>query len=106
MWEANTGLAKNTETPTIAKPTNYQWADDGFHNATEDIRIWGKGAVGCDLKTVMNCDNYQGVYSFHSGGCNMAMGDGSVQLVNDSISPDIYTSMITRGASDIADQNQ
>ena len=48
----------------------------------------------------MNCDNYKGVYSFHSGGCNIAFGDGSVQFIKDDVAADTFVSFITRGAAD------
>jgi len=109
MYEENTGLAA-PGAGTIAKPTNSQWADDGVHKATEDARIWGLEystvATLCPINTsarVMNCDNYQGVYSFHSGGANFVMGDGSVQFVNESIDPDTYVSMVTRAGGDQAE---
>jgi prepilin-type processing-associated H-X9-DG protein len=50
----------------------------------------------------MNCDNYQDVYSFHSGGCNVALGDGSVSFVADAVDVDSFVSMFTRAADDIA----
>lgn len=112
MYEENSGLSAQSPiaTPTITKPTNFQWADDGTHKSGEDSKIWGLEystvANLCLMNTttkVMNCDNYQGVYSFHNGGAIFAMGDGSVQFVTEGIDVDTYTSMVTRAASDIAD---
>jgi prepilin-type N-terminal cleavage/methylation domain-containing protein/prepilin-type processing-associated H-X9-DG protein len=112
IYEENANLSA-PGVGTLAKPTNFQWADDGVHTATEDARIWGLEystvANLCPMNTttkVMNCDNYQGVYSFHSGGANFAMGDGSVQYVTDGIDVDTYTSMVTRAASDQASEAQ
>jgi prepilin-type processing-associated H-X9-DG protein len=91
-------------------PTGYQWADgghaangsDGLY-AVLNIRPWdpNAGSNKCSLTTVMNCDNYQGVYSFHSGGCNVAMGDGSVSYVAESVDVDTFIAMFTRGADDL-----
>jgi prepilin-type N-terminal cleavage/methylation domain-containing protein/prepilin-type processing-associated H-X9-DG protein len=109
IYEENTGLAA-PGAGSLSKPTNSQWADDGVHKATEDARIWGLEystvASNCPLTKVMNCDNYQGVYSFHNSGANFTMGDGSVQFVTQDLNPQVYTSMITRGADDIAEQSQ
>jgi prepilin-type processing-associated H-X9-DG protein len=70
------------------------------------VNIWGQEptaiATACPLTTVMNCDNYQDVYSFHSGGCNVALGDGSVSFVADAVDVDSFVSMFTRAADDIA----
>jgi prepilin-type processing-associated H-X9-DG protein len=58
-------------------------------------------AADCPMNSaVMNCDNYKGVYSFHSGGCNIAFGDGSVSFVKDDVNADTFVSLITRGAAD------
>lgn len=105
MWEENTTLK---QPGAGGGPTNYQWADGGYaaNNSDRIVNIWGLEpsaiATACPLTTVMNCDNYQGVYSFHSGGCNIALGDGSVSFVTDNVDVDTFVSMFTRGADDIA----
>lgn len=109
IYEENTALAA-PGAATATKPTNSQWADDGSHkSATEDSKIWGLEystvATNCPLTKVMNCDNYQGIYSFHNSGANITMGDGSVQFTTQDLDPQVYTSMITRGASDNADSS-
>lgn len=92
-------------------PTGYQWADGGYAADGSDglyavlnMRPWDPhySANSCGLTTPMNCDNYQGVYSFHSGGCNIALGDGSVSFVTESVDPNSFISMFTRGAGDQA----
>jgi prepilin-type N-terminal cleavage/methylation domain-containing protein/prepilin-type processing-associated H-X9-DG protein len=105
MWDENTNLKQ----PGVGGgPTDYQWADGGYvaNNSDRIVNIWGQEpsaiASACPLTSVMNCDNYQGVYSFHSGGCNIALGDGSVSFVTDTVSVDAFISMFTRGADDIA----
>ena len=72
---------------------DYQWADDGVY------AVWGNSAdPACPLTQVMNCNNYQGLYSFHSGGGNELMGDGSVTFITDNIDLDTFISMYTRAA--------
>ena len=34
----------------------------------------------------MNCDNGEDLYSFHPGGANILMTDGSVRMLNASVS--------------------
>jgi len=76
---------------------DYQWADDGVY------AVWGNGLdPNCPITTVMNCNNYQGLYSFHSGGGNEVFGDGSVSFINDNIDLDTFVSLYTRAAGDIA----
>ncbi|MEX2091306.1 MAG: DUF1559 domain-containing protein [Pirellulales bacterium] len=93
MWEENTALRQ----PGVGSPTDYQWADDGVYS------LWGMSAnPNCGLSTVMNCDNYQGLYSFHPGGAVQLFGDGSADLINEDIELDTFISLFTRAADDIA----
>jgi prepilin-type N-terminal cleavage/methylation domain-containing protein/prepilin-type processing-associated H-X9-DG protein len=74
---------------------DYQWADDKVYS------VWGNGSdKNCPLTVVMNCNNYQGLYSFHSGGGNELFGDGSVAFVNDNVDMDTFVSLYTRAAED------
>ncbi|MBP3956520.1 DUF1559 domain-containing protein [Gemmata sp. G18] len=38
------------------------------------------------LSCVINCDNQQGIYSFHGQGATVLLGDGSVRFLNSSVS--------------------
>lgn len=76
---------------------DYQWADPGVYG------VWGNSAdPNCPLTAVMNCNNYQGVYGFHSSGVLHLFGDGSADLVNEDIDIDTYISLYTRAADDVA----
>ena len=106
MYVESSSLSKAPGTASTAGATDYQWADGGVKTDGSDgvFAVWGReanSAVSCPIDSaVMNCDNWQGVYSFHSGGCNILFGDGSVHLINDSITSDNFVSLITRGADD------
>jgi hypothetical protein len=92
MWEENTSLKQ----PGQGQPTDYQWADDGVY------ALWGNSAnPNCGLSTVMNCDNYQGMYSFHPGGAVQLYGDGSADLLSEDIDLDTFVSLFTKAAGDI-----
>jgi prepilin-type processing-associated H-X9-DG protein len=76
--------------------SDYQWADERTY------AVWGTNFGGnCPLTTIMNCDNYSEPYSFHVGGANMLLGDGSVVLLSEDTSVDIWISMLTAAADDI-----
>lgn len=47
---------------------------------------------GCAI----NCNNSQGIYSFHPEGANIAFCDGSARFVNKSITADLMYALITR----------
>ena len=53
--------------------------------------------------SMINCHNYEEIYSFHNGGCFFGMGDGAVRFVTESIDPDIFVSFMTRDGDDIID---
>jgi prepilin-type N-terminal cleavage/methylation domain-containing protein/prepilin-type processing-associated H-X9-DG protein len=55
----------------------------------------------CQGSRLMNCTNQDEIYSFHSGGCNFAYGDGSVHFHSDSMDPEAFVCLFTRDAKDI-----
>jgi prepilin-type N-terminal cleavage/methylation domain-containing protein/prepilin-type processing-associated H-X9-DG protein len=44
----------------------------------------------------VNCSNNGGVYSFHSGGANVALADGSVRFLNQNIGIGTVAALVTR----------
>jgi prepilin-type processing-associated H-X9-DG protein len=78
--------------------SEYQWADPSVY------AVFGNtSTVACKMPSgIMNCDNYQGIYSFHPGGAHMLFGDCSVQFVSENIDIDTFISLFTRGAGDTA----
>jgi prepilin-type N-terminal cleavage/methylation domain-containing protein/prepilin-type processing-associated H-X9-DG protein len=115
MWEENSNLKQGAG---LGGLTDFQWADGGILPDGSDglYMVWNRteagvtmptnindATLGCPMSTtVMNCDNYKSVYSFHSGGCNIVFGDGSVQFIKEDVAPDTFVSLITRGAGDSA----
>jgi prepilin-type N-terminal cleavage/methylation domain-containing protein/prepilin-type processing-associated H-X9-DG protein len=49
----------------------------------------------------INCNNSQGVFSFHPGGAHIAMGDGSVHFFTTSLSVYTLLSMATRSGTEV-----
>jgi prepilin-type N-terminal cleavage/methylation domain-containing protein/prepilin-type processing-associated H-X9-DG protein len=49
----------------------------------------------------INCINDTEMYSFHPGGINVVMGDGSVRFVSDGISIGVMVGMITRAGREV-----
>ncbi len=56
-----------------------------------------KGCAG------VNVYNESGFYSFHSSGANAVMGDGSVRMLADTISPRPPVALITRDGGEVVD---
>ncbi|WP_020472800.1 DUF1559 domain-containing protein [Zavarzinella formosa] len=53
----------------------------------------------------MNCTNNTEFYSFHTGGCNSLMGDGSVRFIRDSITITSMVALLTRANGEISIDN-
>ena len=54
----------------------------------------------CGLSNVMNCENHDEIYSFHTGGANFLYGDGSVQFVAERIAVEPFVAQFTRAQAD------
>ena len=75
-----------------SRPSGAGWAD-------ADNEYWVDGTT-TDGKTfggpcVINCNNNNEAYAFHTGGCNFLMGDGSVHFAGASMSPTVITILTT-----------
>jgi prepilin-type N-terminal cleavage/methylation domain-containing protein/prepilin-type processing-associated H-X9-DG protein len=51
----------------------------------------------------VNFTNSTGIFSFHPGGANIALGDGSVRFLTDSTAPAILKALATRSGSEVVD---
>ncbi len=74
----------------------YLWAS----NSAYDL-LGNSTPKDCPITTLMNCDNYHEIYSFHPGGAIFAFGDGRVEYVNDNIDVDTFVCLFTRAARDV-----
>jgi prepilin-type N-terminal cleavage/methylation domain-containing protein/prepilin-type processing-associated H-X9-DG protein len=83
---------------------SYQWtsgapwaANDGqfaLHGFTTDGMISGGPCA-------INCSTANEIYGFHSGGCNVSMGDGSCRFLRESIDITTVAAMITRNGGEV-----
>ena len=78
---------------------------DGWGWADPDCGFSVDG-VQADLTTpggtcFMNCTNDSELYSFHTGGINVCLADGSVRFLRSSIAPATLAALITRDGGDI-----
>jgi len=94
-----TGASGVDEYGMMTNPDDYQWAAKNVYG------VFGNGLdPNCSLTTIMNCNNFQGVYSFHPGGCHMLFGDGAVAFISENIDVDTFISLFTAAADDIPGQ--
>ena len=57
------------------------------------------GQTGC---SVINVYNENGLYSFHPGGIQVAMGDGAVTFLSESVSAPVFAALVTRDGGEVA----
>jgi prepilin-type processing-associated H-X9-DG protein len=89
-------------------PEGRGWADpdgvsgsmDGTHPTTGAIN-GGSITAAAGATCVMNCNNYSEPYSFHTGGINVVMADGSVRFVTQTINAATFAALVTRDYGDI-----
>ena len=55
------------------------------------------GANGCTV----NCSNKGEIYSFHTGGAMVAMADGSVHFLRQSVRPLVLAGLISRAGGEV-----
>ncbi len=67
---------------------------NGSSNANEEN--------GTDGTCIMNCNNNSEPFSFHTGGVNVCMGDGSVRFLRESITAASFAALCTARAGDLA----
>jgi len=77
----------------------------GDHNIARQIR----GYSGANLNNIyepgcssINVVNENGLYSFHTGGAQVCMGDGSVKFISENMSSQILAAIITKDGGEVA----
>jgi prepilin-type N-terminal cleavage/methylation domain-containing protein/prepilin-type processing-associated H-X9-DG protein len=78
--------------------TAASWADRNNLIAPTGAKVDGSSRVG---PCPMNCTNDNELYSFHSGGVNVALGDGSVRFLRSSITLSMLANLITRNGGEV-----
>ncbi len=74
------------------------WADHLKGFGIEGTSADGNTLVG---ECAINCNNSYEIYSFHSGGANAAMADGSVRFLRESMTIRTLAALTTRGAGEV-----
>lgn len=89
---SNAGLSQATSWGSWPSYQVFQVQVFGSDNVTKD----GPGGT-CTI----NCNNSQGVYSFHPGGANAALADGSVRLLSENMDANVLFAMVTINGGEI-----
>jgi prepilin-type N-terminal cleavage/methylation domain-containing protein len=94
-WRAGRLVAANAQ-------NDGGWADRDNEYITHGFTADGTTSPGpCHT----NCTNDNEVYSFHPGGANHVMGDGSVRFIKASMDIRLFVKLITRAGDDVVTDN-
>jgi prepilin-type N-terminal cleavage/methylation domain-containing protein/prepilin-type processing-associated H-X9-DG protein len=92
--------SKQRSTGTASNPRTYGfgfWAHNNAHNISTFTADGSAAGIAC----AVNCSNQFGVYSFHTGGANAALADGSIRSLSSSISPATLAALVTRAGGEV-----
>jgi prepilin-type N-terminal cleavage/methylation domain-containing protein len=93
-YDRSRNLVQDMSSPTDLQ--QYQWADERVYSL-----IGNSADPNCPLTSVINCNNFQGIYGFHPGGVTQLYGDGSASFLNEDIDVDTFVSLFTKAAGDL-----
>ncbi|QJW99043.1 DUF1559 domain-containing protein [Frigoriglobus tundricola] len=79
---------------------DYGWGS-WAHNNNFNVGTWGADGLSKNGPCAINCSNYRGVYSFHTGGANFGFADGSVHFISSSLAPAAYYALITARGGEV-----
>ena len=89
------------------------WADfdnisGSLNGASQDGTLTNRTSGSAPYNTTIhggcgiNCTNSSEFYSFHTGGMNISLTDGSVRFVSDSMSAEILAAIVSRAGREVA----
>jgi len=73
---------------------NAAYAD--YNTAIEVVGFSPDGLTAGGGTCIVNCNNRNQFYAFHTGGCNTMRCDGSVQFLKETVTPIVLAALITR----------
>lgn len=82
---------RGTAQSTTQKTDGEKWADYAAYYHSHEAPF-------------QNVNNSNETFSFHMGGCNTSFADGSVRFITDGTDLDVYASLFTCNAADIASE--
>ena len=84
-------------------PLDYGWGG-WAHNNNFSVGTWSSDGTMQGGSGAVNCSNYRGVFSFHSGGAYGAFADGSVCLLAQQMSPAVFFALVTARGGEVNEE--
>ncbi|MFO0848031.1 MAG: DUF1559 domain-containing protein [Gemmataceae bacterium] len=105
VWRGKTMTPAQTDTslPNVARARGGAWATNDNPYEIGGRAQWPSGTIPAAVPMKVNGSNEWGFlfYSFHDGGVNLAMGDGSVRFVSEGTPLRTLAVLATRGAGEV-----
>lgn len=87
-------IRRNQQPTNTGMSQPYFWGPWASYQAFQVWSYTGDGSTQ-NGPCIINCNNGNGIYSFHDGGTNVLLADGSSRMLNESISKFLVLSLIT-----------
>lgn len=91
-------LMRRDQGTILPRPEGFGWTDPdggaGSMDGTDQVTGAVNGGSGTG-RCIMNCNNDSEPYSFHTGGMNIAMADGSVRFLSQNITAATFAALLT-----------
>lgn len=60
----------------------------------------------CLTNQLINCHNWDNIYSFHRHGAMVAFADGAVEFVHEELDPEVFVSLYTMAGNDLVSESK
>jgi len=100
VWAGGTMVQPNNPPPPTSPgwTLNAAWAD---YNTAIEVRGFNQAGTTVDGGCcVINCNNVNQIYAFHTGGANNLRADASVHFISASISPATLGALVSRAGNE------
>ncbi len=82
----------------------WRWAEPdnaiGVSKGVNNNKSPQNGPASCPWST-NNCGPFEEIFSFHTGGANVLLGDGSVRFLNESLDMTLLRALVTRSGGEV-----
>ncbi|OWK40157.1 DUF1559 domain-containing protein [Fimbriiglobus ruber] len=104
LWVQGKNVAATAITSTLDE--GGAWGNCCLGGSFDYLHFWNSAAETYGGPIAVNGDNGGDIYSFHTGGANVLMGDGSVRFLSASTDVNTVAALFTRSGGEVVTLNQ
>ncbi|WP_161967940.1 DUF1559 domain-containing protein [Fimbriiglobus ruber] len=82
------------------------WGNFSVGASFDYLHFWNPSTMLYGGPVAVNGDNAGDIYSFHTGGANILLGDGSVRFLSQSVDVNTVAALFTRSGGEVVSINQ